>query len=319
MSKSKSERLLNLVILLLVARRPVSKEWIRRNIEEYATHTSADGFEKMFDRDKEELRALGLPIETAALDAYFDNEVGYRIRRDAFELPEIDFAPDEVAVLGLAARVWQHAGLAESTATALLKLRAAGHDVDRGAIDQLEPTLPAPEPFFDELLSATLERREVSFEYRRSGDTATSRRHLQPWGVLTSRHRWYVVGRDTDRGAERMFRLGRIIGPVEVGTTADAFVVPAGTDLQALIHRLTPRGQNTTATVLARTGRATGLRRVAESIEPEAEPGWDRLHLRGDDGLAALVLSFGEVVRVEGPLELRDEIVGRLRALVGGA
>ncbi len=317
MTSSKSERLLNLVILLLVSRTPVSKERIRETIEDYAAAPNMEAFDKKFERDKDELRALGLPIETAATDAYFDNEVGYRIKRDAFELPEIDLEPDEVAVLGLAARVWQHAGMAESTSAALLKLRAAGHDVDRGAIDSIQPTLPAEDPHFDDLLRAALERREVSFGYRRSGETAGTRRRLQPWGVLTSRRRWYVVGFDLDREAERMFRLSRVEGPVELGGTPDSYAVPAGVDLQSLAHRLAPRRTPTsTATVLARCGAATGLRRRAEAVETDVEPGWDRLHLRGGIWLAEAVLAFGDAVRVEAPESLRDEVVGRLRRLV---
>jgi len=318
---SKSERLLNLVILLLVSRTPVSKERIRETIEDYAGTQSDEAFEKKFERDKDELRALGLPIETAPIDVYFDDEIGYRIKRDAFELPEIDFEPEEVAVLGLAARVWQHAGMAESTSAALLKLRAAGHDVDRGAIDAIQPTLPAEDPFFDDLLRAALERREVRFGYRRSGEISTARRRLQPWGVLTSRRRWYVVGFDLDRQAERMFRLSRIEGPVELGEDGDAFAVPEGVDLQSLAHRLAPRPRAAlaTATVLARSGAATGLRRWADAVEFDVEPGWDRLTLRGGGNLAEAVLGFGDAVRVEEPESLRAEVIGRLRRLVGEA
>lgn len=316
MTASKSERLLNLVILLLVARLPVTKERIRESIEDYATATSAEAFEKKFERDKEELRALGLPIETAPVDVYFDDEIGYRIKRDAFELPELDLEPEEVAVLGLAARVWQHAGLAANTSSALLKLRAAGYDVDRGAIDSVQPALPVEQPFFDALLRAAMERREVRFGYRRSGETTARRRTLQPWGVLTSRRRWYVVGYDMDRGDERMFRLSRVEGPVVLGDRADAFVVPEGVDLQLLAHRLSPRGETSTASVLARAGEATGLRRRAEQVEEAVEPGWDRLHLRGGSWLVESVLAFADMVRVEEPASLRDEVVRRLRASV---
>ena len=316
MTSSKSERLLNLVILLLVSRTPVSKERIRESIEDYAASPNAEAFDKKFERDKDELRALGLPIEIAPTDVYFDDEVGYRIKRDAFELPEIDLEPEEVAVLGLAARVWQHAGMAESTSAALLKLRAAGHDVDRGAIDSIQPTLPAEDPHFDDMLRAALEHREVGFGYRRSGETVASRRRLQPWGVLTSRRRWYVVGFDLDRGAERMFRLSRVESPVEVGL-ADAFVVPEDVDLQSLAHRLAPRPAPTsTASVLVRSGAATGLRRRAESVEIEAQRGWDRLRLRGGPWLVESVLAFGEAVRVEEPEELRTAVVDRLHRLL---
>jgi hypothetical protein len=100
----------------------------------------------MFERDKDELRSLGIPIEVGHLDAFFEDEVGYRIKRDAFELPQVELEPDEAAVVGLAARVWQHAGLADATSQALLKLKAAGLPVDREALDVVQPRLVADEP-----------------------------------------------------------------------------------------------------------------------------------------------------------------------------
>ena len=83
----KSERLLNLLIMLLVQRHYVSKERIR---EILYPGSSTDAFEKMFERDKEDLRALGVPIEVGGFDPLFEDEQGYRIVRSAFELPEID-------------------------------------------------------------------------------------------------------------------------------------------------------------------------------------------------------------------------------------
>ena len=85
-----------------------------------------DAFEKMFERDKEELRSLGVPIEVGSMDAYFDDEPGYRIRADEFALPDIELTADEAAVIGLATRVWEHARLAEATTEAVRKLTAAG-------------------------------------------------------------------------------------------------------------------------------------------------------------------------------------------------
>ena len=125
MNNNKSERLLNLLILLLVSRSFVTKDRIRDVIDDYR-RGSDEAFEKMFERDKDELRSLGIPIEVGHLDAFFEDEVGYRIKRDAFELPQVELEPDEAAVVGLAARVWQHAGLADATSQALLKLQGGG-------------------------------------------------------------------------------------------------------------------------------------------------------------------------------------------------
>ncbi len=89
MSAARSERLMNLLITLLVARHPVPKDKLRDIIEGYHGTTN-DAFEKMFERDKEELRAVGIPIVVEPVDKFFDDEVGYRIHRNALELPPIE-------------------------------------------------------------------------------------------------------------------------------------------------------------------------------------------------------------------------------------
>ncbi|HZO69886.1 MAG TPA: WYL domain-containing protein, partial [Kribbellaceae bacterium] len=195
MSARKSERLLNLVICLLVARTYVTKDRIREVVEGYAGQ-SDEAFEKMFERDKDELRDLGIPIEMGSQDKFFSDEVGYRIRRDVFELPEVKLEGDEAAVLGVAARVWQHASLAEATSSAVLKLKAAGIQTDQTALAAIEPHVAASEPAFDPLWSAVVTRSVVTFEHRRSGAAEAVKRTLEPWGIVSWHGRWYVVGRD---------------------------------------------------------------------------------------------------------------------------
>ena len=112
MTVRKTERLLNLLIMLLVQRHYVPKDRIRSIL--YAD-SSPEAFEKMFERDKDELRSLGVPIEIGHMDAYFDDEPGYRISPDKFALPDIDLTPDEAGVIGLATKVWEHARLADAT------------------------------------------------------------------------------------------------------------------------------------------------------------------------------------------------------------
>ena len=157
--------------MLLVQRHYVSKDRIREFLYPDA---STDAFEKMFERDKEELRSLGVPIEVGNMDAYFDDEPGYRVRPDRLALPDIALSPDEAAVIGLATRVWQHARLADATTEAVRKLTALGVEIDESALDIAEPRLSADEPSFDVFWEATQERSAVEFDYRRPG---APRRH----------------------------------------------------------------------------------------------------------------------------------------------
>jgi proteasome accessory factor B len=316
----KSERLLNLLITLLVARTYVGKERIREVIEPYRD-AGDEAFEKMFERDKEELRSLGIPIEVGFVDRAFEDEPGYRVERSAFELPEITLEPDEAAVIGLAARVWQHAGLAAATSDALVKLKAAGVSVDREALNVVQPQIAADEPAFEAFWDATRTRTAVRFDYRSSTAATASERHLEPWGVVSYRGRWYVVGRDVDKDDTRMFRLSRVQGAVRPEKKAGTYDVPDGTDIRSLTQMLAPKPADRSAVVLVRSGAGHGLRRNATAVGGDAPDGWERLEVgyAEVDRLADELLGYGaDVVAVEPP-ELRDAVVGRLEEIAGGA
>ena len=321
MTVRKSERLLNLLIMLLVQRHYVAKDRIRSILY---PDSSTEGFEKMFERDKEELRSLGVPIEVGNMDAYFDDEPGYRIRPDEFALPEIRLEADEAAVIGLATRVWEHARLAEATTEAVRKLTALGAQLDVSALDIAAARLTADEPSFDVFWEATQERTPVVFDYVRSGDTEVRTRHLQPWGVARYSGRWYVVGFDTDRQAERIFRLSRVQGRARTQGRPGSYEIPAGTDVSEVARRLAPEPSTTRAELLVRKGAGHTLRRGADLVEegvpgPDTESTWDRLVLeRGSVGLADEVLGYGADVYVEEPAQLRDRVVRRLGAAVDG-
>jgi len=307
--------------MLLVQRHYVGKDRIRTILY---PDSSTDGFEKMFERDKEELRSLGVPIEVGHMDAYFDDEPGYRIRPDEFGLPDITLEADEAAVIGLAARVWEHARLAEATTEAVRKLTALGAPLNVSALGIAEARLTADEPSFDVFWEATQERTPVEFEYRRSGQTQVVTRHLQPWGVVRYSGRWYAVGLDTDRGEERVFRLSRVQGEARRAGRPGSYDVPPGTDVRATAKRLAPAPTTERAVVLVRTGAGLVLRRNAESVEtgvagPDDRTGWDRLVVsRSGLGLADELLGYGDDVYVEEPADLRASVIARLRAVLDG-
>jgi proteasome accessory factor B len=314
----KSERLMNLTICLLVARHYVPKQRIRQAVEGYH-NLSDDAFDRMFDRDKDELRGLGVPIEVGTITKAFEDEPGYRIRRDRFELPEIELEPDEAAVVGLAARVWQHASLASATTQGLRKLRAGGVPVDDSAVSVLEPKLAADEPAFEPMFDAVTTRRPVEFDYRRAGADATSRRRLLPWGVVSWHGHWYTVGLDQDRDAPRMFRLSRIEGQVSVGEP-NSYEVPEDLDLRGLASSLAPPDPHKAATVRVRVGAGDPLRRRATS-SIDVDDNWTELQLAyGDESsFADELTSFGPDVMAVAPPELRGAVVNRLRAVTEAA
>src|SRR3954454_16717291 len=234
MSRRKTERLLNLVICLLATGHYLTAEQIRHAVAGYPG--GGEAFKRMFERDKEEIRELGIPLETGVSAG---DEAGYRIPRQAYELPELHLTPDEAAVLGIAARVWQRASLAEAASGALLKLRAAGIDTDAiGAVPGImgiEPRVDTDEPAFPVLWQAVRDRHPVTFDYQGVGRSAPQRRHLELWGVVSRRGRWYVAGHDRDRGEVRVFRLSRILGAVASDGPVGAVVVPEDADVREIV------------------------------------------------------------------------------------
>jgi proteasome accessory factor B len=325
-SRRRTERLVNLVLCLLSTRRFLTATQIARTVPGYE-HDENDpreheAFQRMFERDKAELRELGVPVETGTTSV-FDTEPGYRVAERDYALPDIHLAPDEAAAVGLAARLWQSAGLASAASSALLKLRAAGMDVDPTATLGVEPVV-AGEPAVDVLLAAVRARRGVRFDYRGSHDDEPVTRHLEPWGVVSWHGRWYVVGYDTDRGAQRSFRLSRVAGVVKPVGREGAYTLPDQLDLLGAVATFEGGSvDHGEAVVRVRPGAAAGLRRGAAAVEQSGDPHpdtpetWDAVTVgyRDPGALARRLAGYGGDVVVTGPPELRAAVVRHLRAV----
>src|SRR5947209_8975413 len=238
MAARRAERLVNLVICLLSTRQFLTAERIRDAVPGYEAADGAratdEAFKRMFERDKAELRDLGIPLETGR-NSTFDTEDGYRIRRGDYELPTIEFDAAEAAAVGLAARLWQSATLGEAARSALIKLRAAGTEVRAADAPGPVPHLDASDPSLPALLEAARTSTVVRFDYQKSGAGAPERRTLEPWGVLSWRRRWYVAGHDRDREEPRSFRLSRITGNVATLGKPGAFTRPDKIDLLEMV------------------------------------------------------------------------------------
>lgn len=316
MSAKRTERLLNLTICLLAARRFLTKEQIRQAVTAYAECPTDEAFERMFERDKDELRELGIPLETGTHGALFGDEVGYRIDRGAYALPEVTFTPEELAVLGLAAQAWRQASLSHAAGTALLKLRAAGVDPDESAMAGLEPWI-GDDPALQPLWSAVFDGRPVSFEYRNPEAETAKRRRVEPWGLGVRNGKWYLVGFDVDRQDSRVFRLSRITGEVKVSGQPGSVVVPPHVDIDGELRRMAPSEPRETAVVRVRPGSAFALRNRASLVESGED--WDTLQLGfwSAARLAEELVSYGSAVVAVSPPAVRSAVIERLRTLAG--
>ncbi|MFH0245122.1 helix-turn-helix transcriptional regulator [Streptomyces sp. HK10] len=328
MAIAKAERLMNLALCLLGTRRPLTKRELRASIEAYLEvgggpgRGGEDAFNRMFERDKDDLRELGLVIETVE---NLEGEIAYQARRDSNRLPPVALDAEEAAALTLAAKVWQQARLAGAASGALQKLRAAGMPLaDTGGAEDpygghsaLEPRIPVREAAFEPLMLACRDRRPVTFDYRKSTAARPGTRHVEPWTLECWRGHWYLVGHDRDRGAERVFRLSRITGPVRSRAGAYTAEVPDHVTVRETVERWA--GEIATATARIRLRQGAGYPLRARALEMrEAGDGWDELEIPYGHGLDAWLVEFGPDVVVLEPAELRTDVVDRLRAVAKG-
>ncbi len=210
---SKLERLLNLTAVLLDTTRPLSADDLRRSVEGYPP--PGPSFRRAFERDKDDLRTMGIPLTISRVPGVDPPVDGYRILPEEYYLADPGLEPDELAALHLATIAVRVDGSTEGR-EALWKLGGvAGDGVPDSGLAGDGPSSVASlpiDPAVTPLFEAIRERHPVRFDYR--GEVRT----VDPWRLHFQRGRWYVSGFDQNRQAERNFRIGRIGGDVTILT-----------------------------------------------------------------------------------------------------
>ena len=310
----KLERLLNLTAALLNTSRPLSASELRaRMAGAYSEDLAA--FRRMFERDKADLRAIGVPIEVTTLYRLDPPVDGYRIPAAAYAGRDVRFDPDELAALHLATNLVRLEG---GAGAGLARLGGAGGE---GAIESAEQVVEAVTaveavdelPFHDalsKLVEAAIGRRAVQFAYR------GAERQAEPWRLSFHRGHWYLVGWDCGQSAERLFRVDRIDGPVtELGPASRP--VGEGPDPRTVKPWEFGAGEPVDVRVLVDADQAAWAGHRA-GVDGERRPdGSVILTLRARDpaALRTFVVEFLEHAEVLEPDWMRDEIVAWLEAL----
>jgi len=310
------ERLLKLVILLLDTSRPLTFSEIRDKLPAYAQE-DLSAAKRMFERDKDVLRDLGIPVELAPTDVW-DVEEGYLIPKDSYYLPEIKFTPEELSALYVAAHTL---GADDEAEQAVRKLQAGGGE---GILAGL-PSSPVaagpdvPGTRLGQVARAIEDRSSVRFRYR-SATGHVGRRHVDPYALVTRAGHWYVVGLDRDREDVRSFRMSRFLS--EVGEAGPGSEPPDGFDAREhLKHGPWGLGEPEVEARVAFSPDVAwwAVRGVAEARTlATREDGWVDVALpaaRGDS-FVSWVLTFGPDAEVVGPSELRRAVVRRLEAVL---
>lgn len=317
-----AERLLNLVIALVNTAGRMTKEQVRTSVAGYQEAPSDDAFERMFERDKDTLRDLGIPILTVT-DAGHGDDIGYRVDLDAYALPPLELTAAELGVLAMAAQVWQDQAVRADTTRALTKLRAVGEAPEStDLVAGLAPRVRAGGGAFGPLVDAVQARQAVRFTYRAATTGEVRERTVEPWKLLARRGGWVLVGRDRDRDASRSFRLSRIEGAVRTVGEPGSFAAPSAEELADALQTW-GIGPERVATLAILPERASAPRARAVPA-PSGEPDWstdpllahrDLVHVpfRAEWELAEELVGYGDAVVVLAPPGLRESVLHLLR------
>lgn len=305
---SATERVLNLMIALVNTRTRMSKEQIRRSVFGY--HGDAAAFERTFERDKDLLRSMGIPLVVERSPVHED-DVGYRIDLDSYRVPSEPFTPEELGILALAGSLYQDAAWGWAASRGVTKVRGIGPVAEEMA-PPLQLTLRAPGSEFDILGDAIERRMTVRFTYEPLASPRAVR-EVEPWRLVARTRNWYLLGRDVARGAPRSFRLSRIRGAIEPASAPGAFAAPSREDLDAA---LAGSGTDPVTVLLALApGRATLLRTRGSAVGELA--GRDLVRIDAYDRTLMIeeISSYGPDALVIEPADVRADVVARLGAL----
>lgn len=304
----KIERLINLTIALLATKRYLTKSEIFRTVEGY--EGSAETKERMFERDKDDLRSLGISIDVGSFDPLFNDEAGYRIKSDNYQLNLGEITPTEISLLSLAADAWQGAALADAAQNAILKLSSIGVPADPIDIPGLSPKLSNSSKDLETITAAIGNSDFLVFDYL-STDLLAEQRTIIPIALSNKAGFWYVSGVDHDVQEVRTFRFDRVMGSITVKKNKDPFEFPSEFELDQIDSTATI----SVAIIDVRKGKGHALRSLATSLKDLGE--WDqvRVPIFSIEYLTAQILWHGEDVFVHEPADLRDNIVEQLQAL----
>ena len=313
------ERLFSLVLALIASEHGLTKAEILSSVQGYRQRYTPGGdnasLERQFERDKDDIRELGVPLETLEpLTEPGNNQLlRYRIPKGAYDLPaEVTFTPEETTLLNLAAEVWREGSLSGESHRALLKLRSLGVEAEDPTIGYA-PRIRVREPAFEPLQRAIDRHLVVRFPYLNPGRQAPIQRTVEPFALVKHEGRWHLASRDVDRDAPRTFLLSRITGPVT--TARVSFTPPDGDAAARALEELERVYRGGRARVRIRPGSDAETRLTRRGAR-ELAPGSFELHYSDAELLADELASYGPEVVVDEPASLRDAVVARLRTVL---
>jgi proteasome accessory factor B len=304
-SDQKTERLINLTLALLSSKRYLTKSEIFNNVAGYSG--SPETMERMFERDKDELRNLGIRIEVRALDPLFEDDQGYLIDSDTFQINPNDFSQEEIFLLTMAANLWHGSALQKDSKAALLKIQSLDGLVATNTV--ASPVIEDNEDSKKLLLIFDAVERFITLVFEYKGTI----RQVKPYGIYTRRGFWYLAAQEND--LVKSFKVVRIGQTIRATSKAQGFAKPSEFKLSAFLEDINAP-TTSKAEVRIRKNQALALRKRHKVEEVDSE--WDKLFIDYifEEDLIESLLWYGSNLVVISPKSIRDQIINRAKGLM---
>ena len=305
MSNQKTERLINLTLALLSSKRYLTKSEIFKNVAGYSG--SAETMERMFERDKDDLRNLGVRIEVRALDPLFEDDQGYLIDSNSFQINPDDFSKEEILMLTMAANLWHRSALQNDSRAALLKIQSLDGMVETNTV--ASPVVEDNEDSRKLSLIFDAVERSVSLEFEYKGIV----RQVKPYGMYTRRGFWYLAAQEND--VVKSFKVIRISDQIEAISKSQSFTKPKDFKLSTFIEGMNGATKSQTE-VRIRKNQALAIRKRHKVEEIDSD--WDQVFIDYvyEEDLIESLLWYGSNVVVISPKTIRDQIIKRVKGLI---
>ncbi|KGA05159.1 MAG: hypothetical protein GM47_1345 [actinobacterium acIB-AMD-6] len=307
MSSQKTERLINLTLALLASKRYLSKAEILRNIPGY--EGSPETKERMFERDKDDLRSLGIQIDVNNFDPLFEDEQGYLIKSDSFQFAENEFTKEELLLLTMAANLWHDSAVEIDSQNALLKIQSLSGPVENDMTTT--PTLRITEDWqlLVSIFTAVQNKQILEFSYR------GKKRQVNPYGLYSSKGFWYLIAFEIN--VIKSFKLVRIEGEVDLIGEKDAFEKPVNFNVGNFLKEES-NSVSLVSKLQVRKGAALSLRNKFTVKDLDSE--WDLMDIpyTNEQELLEMVLWHGTDLKLIEPAALRQLLVANLESYLNG-
>ena len=216
------DRLFHLILALMATQSGVSKEQILSSVRGYREDSEAgaskETLERRFERDKDILRDMGIPLETLipAEDEGNNRSTLYRIPKGKYDHPaDLQLSAQDIRLLNVAAAVWREGSLSHDARVAQMKLASHGLSVNEPLLGAL-PMITARDPALASLRMAMAENKQVQFSYLKPGDQLATVRVVSPLAVVMHEGQWHLLSIEGEHDAQRTFLLRRIVSAVKI-------------------------------------------------------------------------------------------------------